>query len=407
MASTTATPLGEMGPWFGDQAFNIGPYFFRSATTDEELCAANPTEVFCIFPALAPLYTSWEKRFVGVPSAKWCYDRPWIPFVFVIAYLIFLKVGPAYMKDKPAFRVQKLLAAWNLGLSVFSTIGAMRTVPTLLFHLLTRGPHYTVCQDANTWFGNGVVGFWALSFVLSKIPELVDTVFIVIRKRKLIFLHWYHHTTVLLLCWYGGATRQSAAIWFMSMNYSVHSIMYFYYYLSAIGRRVSWAHLVTTMQISQMFMGMLICAKVELARWRSLPCGITPGCHFLASGIYLSYFYLFCHFAYFRFIAPRPRKGSSSRKPKPGAATGGKPLEGLPPGVAAGVEQLKHRVKGSESTVVDMGGVAGATNGEGAHGGSATPHRGGGTVSVASAGGVDTNMMPDSHAQAVRRKRED
>ena len=36
--------------------------------------------------------------------------------------------------------------------------------------------------------------------------------FIVLRKRKLIFLHWYHHTTVLVITWYAGSTMASSGM---------------------------------------------------------------------------------------------------------------------------------------------------------------------------------------------------
>ena len=35
-----------------------------------------------------------------------------------------------------------------------------------------------------------VSSFWASVFVLSKVPELGDTFFILLRKQPLIFLHW-------------------------------------------------------------------------------------------------------------------------------------------------------------------------------------------------------------------------
>jgi hypothetical protein len=37
-------------------------------------------------------------------------------------------------------------------------------------------------------------------FTVSKVFELWDTFFIVVRKRPLILLHWYHHVTVLCVC---------------------------------------------------------------------------------------------------------------------------------------------------------------------------------------------------------------
>ncbi len=62
----------------------------------------------------------------------------------------------------------------------------------------------------------------------SQIPELVDTVFIVLRKKPLILLHWYHHFTVLLYCWHSYATRSSAGVYkwfagFFTVNSGRHS----------------------------------------------------------------------------------------------------------------------------------------------------------------------------------------
>ena len=162
----------------------------------------------------------------------------------------------------------------------------------------------------------GSAGFWTMLFIFSKVPELFDTMFIVLRKKPLIFLHWYHHVTVLLYCWHSYATRSAAGLWFISMNYSVHAIMYFYYFLKAVGVKVSWARLVTTFQISQMFVGVSVCTLIVLYQRNGQACAVTDSNQLAGMLMYFSYFCLFVHFAYNRFCVKRPAKTDKKKADK-------------------------------------------------------------------------------------------
>ena len=62
-----------------------------------------------------------------------------------------------------------------------------------------------------------------------------------LRKQKLIFLHWYHHITVLIYCWYSFSQYTAPARWFVVMNFVVHSIMYTYYAFRAL-RYAIWSY---------------------------------------------------------------------------------------------------------------------------------------------------------------------
>ena len=75
------------------------------------------------------------------------------------------------------FNVKEAWKWWNLGLSLFSFCGAMRTVPHLIKNIYSKGFEHTVCYPALPEYGNGACGLWTMLFIFSKVPELFDTAF--------------------------------------------------------------------------------------------------------------------------------------------------------------------------------------------------------------------------------------
>lgn len=158
-----------------------------------------------------------------------------------------------------------------------------------------------------------VCGFWTWLFVLSKLPELGDTIFIVLRKQPLIFLHWYHHITVLIYSWFSYTEYTSSARWFIVMNYCVHSVMYSYYALRAMGYKPPRfiPMIITSMQLTQMIVGCTInlWAYDYLKAVNPSACHISPINVKLSIAMYFSYFVLFARFFYVTYLSPNARKG--------------------------------------------------------------------------------------------------
>jgi elongation of very long chain fatty acids protein 6 len=141
--------------------------------------------------------------------------------------------------------------------------------------------------------------------------ELIDTFFIVIHKKPLIFLHWYHHITVLLYCWHSYATKSPPGIFFVVMNYSVHASMYFYYFLMANKMRPKWLNpmMITTFQISQMVVGVVVTLLGFYYYNTDESCMIEKENNTAAFVMYGSYLFLFM-----QFFVGRYKKSSASKK---------------------------------------------------------------------------------------------
>jgi len=289
----------------------------------------------------------FERDFPGEESRKWFAENWTNSFYYVAAYMLVIFGVQHYMTSRPRFELKWILVTWNVCLAMFSIWGTYRSAPELLYVLQNYGFRYSCCIpgpsafiqlgnnvteqsglspfDGISFLDNRVGGFWNWMFTLSKVPELGDTVFIVLRKQPLIFLHWYHHVTVLLYAWYSYSDYIATARWFVCMNYLVHSVMYSYYALKALKFKVPrWiAMTITTAQLAQMVMGSAVNIWAYQVKQAGNECHVSYDNIKVSLLMYISYFVLFARF-FRRAYVSSPKKALGSEKGTNGYLANGK-----------------------------------------------------------------------------------
>ena len=257
--------------------------------------------------------SNYEQSFIS----QWTFDfnnEHWeIPIGALLIYLSVCYFGQIYMADRKPFDLSVPLALWNAFLSVFSYVGMLRLVPRLISILSTKSYQDSLCLHPRELWADGVSGFWMWLFMLSKIPELMDTVFIVLRKKDLLFLHWYHHVTVLLYCWDAYSKQSSAGIYFAAMNYTVHAMMYGYFFGQTLKIVPKWfpSYLITGLQIAQMIVGVTVCVALLYYKLNGVSCLQDLNNLYAGSLMYASYLLLFMQFAVRKFGDKKDRNESS------------------------------------------------------------------------------------------------
>lgn len=255
-----------------------------------------------------PVFRKVEDRFDKEATVAWM-KRYWTASLYVCAAYIFLTfAGQRLMKHRKAFHLRRPLIIWNITLCVFSTFAVLGVTPDIAHKFFTDGIVYGICGN----FGNESV--WGLLFALSKVFELFDTAFIILRKSPLIVLHWYHHASVMVWTFYYMAYPIGISQLCLAMNCAVHSVMYLHYALRAGGVRISSiaSKMVTTFQLTQMFIGILSCLTAGWVYYSGGDCLMKWGDFCYCMAMYVSYAILFMNFFYQRYIA----KGSGNHSKK-------------------------------------------------------------------------------------------
>ncbi|CAG2110367.1 unnamed protein product [Medioppia subpectinata] len=184
----------------------------------------------------------------------------WPITAILVAYLLFsLVLGPKLMANRKPYQLRGPIFAYNIFMVVLNVYFFFESIQAYEFGRALMNFEY----PPNDTKDLSAQEMRRLTFVywyfISKIIDLMDTVFFVLRKKwsQVSPLHLYHHSSVPLCVWLAVKFAPTAGVngIFPILNSAVHVLMYTYYALSAFGPSVQkylwWKRYITQVQLIQ------------------------------------------------------------------------------------------------------------------------------------------------------------
>ncbi|KAJ8406233.1 hypothetical protein AAFF_G00304640 [Aldrovandia affinis] len=221
-----------------------------------------------------------------------------------LMYSFLVSVGPKFMKHREPVELKALLVIYNftmVWLSAYMFCEFLASAWLANYSLLCQPVDYSHSPLAMRM---AQVCWW---FFFSKVIELSDTVFFIVRKKnsQLTFLHVYHHGSMLF--WWMGIKYVPGGQSFLNgmLNSFVHVVMYLYYGLAALGPRMQrylwWKRYLTCLQLVQLFI-----LTIHMAYNLTADCDFPDAMNVLGLSYVLSLMALFSNFYYQSYLT---RKG--------------------------------------------------------------------------------------------------
>ncbi|XP_064547227.1 very long chain fatty acid elongase F-like [Drosophila montana] len=236
---------------------------------------------------------------------------PWPVILIVTGYLLFvLKLGRLFMANRAPYDLRAVLKVYNLIQIVYN--GTLFLLAT--FGIFVIRPYDIECIMVLTPDNpfKKVERVLAYAYFLNKILDLLDTVFIVLRKnyRQASVLHVGHHAAMVLAVYsglrfygYGGHLVLTGYL-----NVFVHCVMYIYYYISSQSQSVKqnrwWKQYITIMQMLQFLI--VIAHSIWTLNQPSCKLSLYPVALVLFMGTVM--FIMFSNFYVHTYILPKKNK---------------------------------------------------------------------------------------------------
>jgi len=236
--------------------------------------AAGATELTC----------HHERKWLKIQQAIF-WDGRYFFWMCAVLYIPLWKSMQVYMRGrKPLGDTSEWfktgLFLWNLILACLSIGSFVNLAQAILWHRTKNcesgsfGRAFAFCYQSDHCYGSGSIeidegpeGYaqkqrmlWFLIFGISKVPEMLDTVWLVLNKKEVLTLQWWHHLTVMLYTWLAGVSYPDSGdtVIFALVNSFIHSLMYPYFALAVMFKSVRSVYIrmtLTILQITQMLVG--------------------------------------------------------------------------------------------------------------------------------------------------------
>lgn len=204
------------------------------------------------------LYREYDEEHSDPRTRDWFMMSSPLPSMIICGlYPILVLTGKEYMKNREPFQINNILKVYNLLMVIWSTY--------MFYEALMGGwlhEYGLSCQPVDKSSSPSALRMASVTWVffVSKFPELLDTVFFVMRKKnnQVTFLHVFHHGVMPVTMYFGVRFVPGGHGTLMGLiNSFVHIIMYFYYGVSACGpqyrKYLWWKKYITKIQMVQFF----------------------------------------------------------------------------------------------------------------------------------------------------------
>jgi hypothetical protein len=238
--------------------------------------------------------------------------------VALVSYLVIIFSVREFSRNRQPYKLTTLFQTHNLLLSSGSLLVLILMLEEIVPIIWEHGIHYSICAE-DAWTPR--MEFYYLVNYSFKFWELLDTVFLVLKKKPLQFLHVFHHSATALLCFTQLNGRTTISWTVISLNLLVHVIMYYYYYATAGGAKFWWKKYLTSLQITQFVIDLILVyfgtyERMAFLYFKNLPfidnCAGSQTAAWFGCGLLTSYLGLFINFYFQTYKKPAGHKKLTS-----------------------------------------------------------------------------------------------